>query len=84
MWLAQLLVNFDTDAKRNKMTLQGDNDVDDWSIWCLYKQNLPGKVSMLQNMETFHAIKLVNLTYICRQVRIFHDYCCFVCSANLF
>ena len=84
MWWTQLLVNFDTEAKRKKMKLQGDNDADDHSIRCLYKRNLPGKVSMPQNMENFHAIKSVDLTYICRQVRIFHAYCCFVCSANLF
>ena len=56
-----MLVNFNTDAKRKKMKLQGDSDANNQTIWCLYKQNLPGKVSMLQNMEIFHAIKLVNL-----------------------
>ena len=84
VWWAQLLVNFDMEAKRNKMKLQGDNDVEDRSIRCLYKRNLPGKVSMMQNMEKFHAIESVDLTYICRQVRIFHAYWCFVCSANFF
>ena len=84
VWWTQLLVNFDTEAKRKKMRLQGDNGVDNQSIKCLCKRNLPGKVSMLRNMEKFQAIELVNLTYICRQVHIFHAYCCFLCSANLF
>ena len=66
-WYLQLLVNFDTEAKRNKSKID-NSDVSDRSIRSLYKENTPGKVAMTRDLDKFHMLDTIDLTYICKKV----------------
>ena len=66
-WWPQLLNNFNTEAKRNKIKSHSSND-SDRSVRCLYKRNTPGKVPMGRDMDLFQSMEEVDLTYICQEV----------------
>ena len=71
VWWTQLLVNFDTEAKRNKIKSHSSND-NDQSVRCLYKRNTPGKVPMGLDMDLFQSMEEVDLTYICQEVAMIY------------
>ena len=70
-WWTQLLNNFDTEAKRNKIKSHSSND-SDWSVRCLYKRNMLGKVPMGCDMDLFQSMEEVDLTYICQEVAMIY------------
>ena len=80
-WWTLLLSNFDTEAKRFKLRSQGNVDDTDRTVRCLYKKNGGGRISMTRDMELFHSMEQIDLTYICKKVSQF--YCRVVFYINM-
>ena len=60
-WWPQLLDNFSTEVKRKKIKLHS-SDGSNRIMRCLYKRNMPGKLSMGCDMYLFHSMDEVDLT----------------------